>query len=146
MNQLGTLLRELRGKRSLREIAEITELSHTYIADIEKGYRRGTKKPIHPSPETLKRLADAYDYPYPRLMQVAGYIESKPLTLTPKDESNIINDLQKILDGLEGCYAAFDGVTPEEVEDQELLKASLEQSMRLAKRLAKEKFTPNKHK
>ncbi|MFF5994240.1 helix-turn-helix transcriptional regulator [Lysinibacillus sp. KU-BSD001] len=77
MNDLGDLLRELRGSRSLREIGEITELSHTYIADIEKGYRRGTKKPINPSPETLKRLADAYNYPYEDLMKIAGYLNEE---------------------------------------------------------------------
>ena len=54
MSELGDLLRELRGKRSLREIADLTELSHTYISDVEKGYRRGSKKPLNPSPDTLK--------------------------------------------------------------------------------------------
>ena len=77
MNDLGELLRELRGKRSLREIGELTELSHTYISDVEKGYRRGTKKPINPSPETLKRLADAYNYPYEKLLNVAGYLKQE---------------------------------------------------------------------
>ncbi|MGE7112095.1 helix-turn-helix domain-containing protein [Lysinibacillus sp. NPDC047702] len=76
MSELGDLLRELRGKRSLREIADLTELSHTYISDVEKGYRRGTKKPLNPSPETLKRLAKAYDYPYEELMKAAGYVEN----------------------------------------------------------------------
>lgn len=76
MRDLGRLLKELRGNRTLREIAEVTELSHTYISDVEKGYRRGTKKPIHPSPDTLKRLAEAYNYPYEELMKVAGYLET----------------------------------------------------------------------
>lgn len=73
MKSLGELLKDLRGNRSLREVAEITELSHTYISDVEKGYRRGSGKPIHPSPDTLKRLAQAYSYPYEELMKVAGY-------------------------------------------------------------------------
>lgn len=77
MKDLGRLLKELRGNRSLREVAEVTELSHTYISDIEKGYRRGTKKPIHPSPDILKRLAEAYGYPYEELMRVAGYLEDE---------------------------------------------------------------------
>lgn len=77
MNDLGNLLKQLRGKRTLREVAELTELSHTYISDIEKGFRRGTKKPIHPSPDTLKRFAEAYDYPYEELMKVAGYLNDE---------------------------------------------------------------------
>lgn len=75
MNNLGELLKTLRGNKSLREVAEITELSHTYISDIEKGYRRGSKKTINPSPDTLKRLAEAYDYDYEKLMREAGYLE-----------------------------------------------------------------------
>ncbi|BFH15882.1 helix-turn-helix domain-containing protein [Paenibacillus melissococcoides] len=75
MNELGEFLRELRGKRSLRDIAALTELSHTYIADIEKGYRRGTNKPIKPTPETLKKLSEAYNYSYFDLMEKAGYLD-----------------------------------------------------------------------
>ncbi|RVT67689.1 helix-turn-helix domain-containing protein [Niallia taxi] len=74
MSELGELLRELRGKRSLREIAKITEISHTYISDLEKGFRRDTKAPINPSPDTLKRLANAYDFSYEELMKSAGYL------------------------------------------------------------------------
>lgn len=77
MSNLGEILKNLRGKRSLRDVAEITELSHTYISDIEKGYRRGSKKVLHPSPDTLKRLADAYNYPYEELMRIAGYLDEK---------------------------------------------------------------------
>ncbi|MBE1556074.1 helix-turn-helix domain-containing protein [Sporosarcina limicola] len=160
MNSLGELFKKLRGKKSLREIADVTQLSHTYIADIEKGYRRGSKKPIHPSPDTLKRLAEAYSYPYEELMRVAGYIEGKtdneendwdstPPELTTKDERDIAKDLQNMISNLgkEGVYSQFDGQTIEEIddEDKELLIASLENSMRLAKRLAKQKFTPKKY-
>ncbi|MNW46574.1 Helix-turn-helix domain protein [compost metagenome] len=72
-NELGEFLKQLRGKRSLRDIADLTKLSHTYIADIEKGFRRGTKTPLKPSPETLRKLANALDAPYKELMIMAGY-------------------------------------------------------------------------
>lgn len=75
MNELGELLRKLRGKRSLRDVGKLTELSHTYISDLEKGFNHNTKAPINPSPDTLKRLSGAYDYPYSELLKVAGYIE-----------------------------------------------------------------------
>jgi transcriptional regulator with XRE-family HTH domain len=76
MSELGKLLKELRGKKSLRAVAEDTGLSHSYIADIEKGFRRDTKAPINPSPDTLKRLSKAYDYPYEELMKAAGYFDA----------------------------------------------------------------------
>lgn len=77
MSNLGDLLQTLRQNKSfsLREAADKTGLSHTYISDIEKGMRRGTRTPLHPSPDTLKRLADAYDYPYHKLLEAAGYLD-----------------------------------------------------------------------
>lgn len=77
MIELGELLKSLRNKKdmSLRDAAAATELSHSYIADLEKGYRRGTKTPIHPSPDTLKRLSSAYSYDYTKMMKIAGYVE-----------------------------------------------------------------------
>jgi transcriptional regulator with XRE-family HTH domain len=77
MNELGELLRKLRGKRSLREVAKMTELSHTYISDLEKGFNHNTKAPINPSPETLKRLSFAYTCSYDELMAKAGYMPEK---------------------------------------------------------------------
>lgn len=88
MNELGQLLKELRGKRSLRSVARDTGLSHTHIADIERGYRRETKTPLTPSPDTLKRLAKAYHYSYEVLMALAGHMDEKD------DEAN---DLETIL-------------------------------------------------
>lgn len=66
-----------------------------------------------------------------------------------KDERDIQRELEKMIKGLgsTNAYAAFDGETIDEMdkEDRELLIASLENSLRLAKRLAKQKFTPNKY-
>lgn len=69
--------------------------------------------------------------------------------LNAKDEKDIEKELQNMINGLSGKngYAAFDGNTLEDMdeEDRELLIASLENSLRLAKRLAKQKFTPDKY-
>jgi transcriptional regulator with XRE-family HTH domain len=69
--------------------------------------------------------------------------------LSSKDEKDIQKELQKMIEGLESKkgYAAFDGQDFDEMdeEDRELLISSLENSLRLAKRLAKQKFTPKKY-
>lgn len=68
--------------------------------------------------------------------------------LNSKDEKDIQSELERMIEGLSGNgYAAFDGQTIEDMdpEDKELLIASLENSLRLAKRLAKQKFTPKKY-
>lgn len=75
--------------------------------------------------------------------------KDKIVELTVKDERDIQKELQRMIEGLDSknSYAAFDGETIDDLdeEDRELLKASLENSLRLAKRLAKEKFTPKKY-
>ncbi|BBB91016.1 MAG TPA: helix-turn-helix transcriptional regulator [Methylomusa anaerophila] len=71
---------------------------------------------------------------------------STPLPpLSSKDEREIAKDLEAMLTSLDdkSGMAAFN--EPEDEEDRELLKASLEYSMRLAKQIAKKKFTPKKH-
>jgi transcriptional regulator with XRE-family HTH domain len=65
--------------------------------------------------------------------------------LTSKDEREIAKDLEAMLAALDdkSGMAAFND--PEDEEDKELLRASLEYSMRLAKQMAKKKFTPKKY-
>lgn len=71
---LGELLRSLRGKRSLREASKLTGISHNYLSIVERGFDPRSGAPVHPTPDTLKKLAEAYDYPYNALMRRAGYI------------------------------------------------------------------------
>lgn len=75
--------------------------------------------------------------------------DNNEVELTAKDKRDIQKELQKMIEGLNSGsnYAAFDGNSPEEVDpnDLELLKSSLETSLILAKKLAKQKFTPNKY-
>jgi len=102
-----------------------------------------------PKSETLEKVADYFDVSTDYLL---GRTDKKRyFDLTEKDEQDIQKELQKMLDGLSTSgHAAFDGRTidelsEEELEDRELLKASLESSIRLAKRVAKQKFTPKKY-
>lgn len=76
---------------------------------------------------------------------IEKYMKEK--SLTPRDERQIAEDLERMIADLDtqNALAAMGG-TVEEQEDRELLKASLLTSMRLAKKLAKEKYTPNKYK
>lgn len=74
-NKLGKLLRDLRGNLSLREVAKLTGLSHSYISDVEKGYTRTSQTPISPSIDTLQRFSEAYNYPLEKILQSAGYIK-----------------------------------------------------------------------
>src|SRR5690606_39865867 len=65
--------------------------------------------------------------------------------LTPKDERDIAKDLERIMQNLESNKPmAFYG-EPMDEQTKELLRISLENSMRLAKQIAKQKFTPKKY-
>lgn len=62
--------------------------------------------------------------------------------LSPKEERDIARDLERIMASLESDTAlAFDG-EPLTEEDRELLRLSLENSLRLARQMAKKKFAP----
>lgn len=75
MLELGKLLRKLRGKESLREAAARAGISHNYLSIVEKGVDPRSGSPVKPSPETLKSLSQAYNYPYLELMYAAGYVD-----------------------------------------------------------------------
>ncbi|MGF7035344.1 transcriptional regulator with XRE-family HTH domain [Paenibacillus mucilaginosus] len=74
LSEFGRHLEVLRGSMSLREAARKSGLSHAYIRDLELSRNRSTNTPIVPSPETLKRLANAYGYSYIDLMIESGLI------------------------------------------------------------------------
>jgi len=66
--------------------------------------------------------------------------------LSPKEERDIARDLERMLSNLESQEAMsfYDG-EPLDEESKELLRISLENSMRLAKQMSKKKFTPKKY-
>lgn len=67
--------------------------------------------------------------------------------LTAKDERNIQKKLSDIIEGLapNSGLAFFDDDQPMTEEDKELLRISLENTLRLSKQMAKQKFTPKKY-
>lgn len=66
-------------------------------------------------------------------------------SLTPKDEREIAKDLENMINSLDNKSGMAAYNDPDDQEELELLKASLETSMRLAKQIAKKKYTPKKY-
>ncbi|MGN8647929.1 helix-turn-helix domain-containing protein [Gracilibacillus sp. HCP3S3_G5_1] len=99
-----------------------------------------------PKSEALQKVADYFDVSTDYLL---GRTDKKRYyELTDKDERDIQKELEKILNDFSNSgFAMADGSSPDELdeEDRELLIASLEQSLRIAKRIAKQKFTPKKY-
>ena len=130
----NTMLKTLRLKKGLTqgELAKLTGLTRSAIGMYESGNRE-------PKYEVLELLADFFNVDMNTLLD-----QSVPLT--PRDERQIAADLEKMLADLDSknSMAAMGG-TVEDAEDRELLKASLQDSMRLTKKIAKEKYTQKKY-
>lgn len=123
-------------------LAEKANMSRSYLADLERNR-------YNPSLDTLTAIAEALDINVSILLDDEEKESTFNPELTEKDEKDIQKELQKMIDGLEGKngYAHFNGQSIEDMdeEDKELLISSLENSLRIAKRLAKQKFTPKKY-
>lgn len=140
MNTLGTNIKEARKKAGLTqmELAKLTNLSRSYIGDIEKDR-------YNPSLATLKAIANALNQPLDTILTDNDINNNEP-TLTSRDEKDIKKKLDEALASIDSEALMFDGEPVEmDTETKKLLKASLENSIRLAKTLAKKKYTPKKY-
>lgn len=79
---LGEFIKELRKEKgyTLREVAEKTGISNTYISNLENGVKDS------PSMETLFKLSKALDVNYTQLLEKSGYISEKDNILTKEEE------------------------------------------------------------
>ncbi|MBS4190348.1 helix-turn-helix domain-containing protein [Bacillus sp. FJAT-49705] len=151
MNKFGEKLRELRNQKNLSIDELVSKLNSSYETSISKSmisrYENGQ---ADPKMENVRVIADFFKVSSDFLLGISDttVIPFQP-ELTEKDEKDIQKELQKMIDGLnsKNGYAAFDGQTIDDMdeEDKELLIASLENTLRLAKRLSKQKFTPKKY-
>lgn len=122
MSDINKFLKELRERRNLtlRIAAEKSGLSHSYISSLENGKHPQTKAPINPSPESLKKLADAYNYSYEELMRIAGYIENKAEEKDAADKLIEYLDMEltdeEIMDRM-NFYVDEIKLSPEEVKE-----------------------------
>ena len=118
--------------------------------EAELGFARGSLCKIDknkPSAEKIEKLAIYLDTTTSYIMTGKNDYSTKTTFLDPKDEKDIAKALENTLAQLKYSQDAlmFSG-EPLDDETKELLKASLENSLRIAKINAKAKFTPKKYK
>lgn len=133
--------RRLKLEMSYQDLSDATGISKSTLQRYETGYIK--KVPINQIEILAKALHTTPSY----LMGWDNTVTEAPsVPLTPRDERQIAADLEKMLADLDSKNAmAARGGTVEDDEDRELLKASLQATMRLAKKIAKEKYTPKKY-
>ncbi|MCM3273690.1 helix-turn-helix domain-containing protein [Paenibacillus elgii] len=150
MNISSDRIRKTRRAKDLSgtEVAEKLNISAQYYYNIERGIRNlsaelaaGLAKIFGVSADYLLGLSDDPN----SSSNVVASQSDKPYSLTPKEENDIAIKLQKMMEELESEESlAFLG-EPMDEEDKELLRMSLENSLRLSKEMAKRKFTPKKY-
>ena len=77
--EIGPLLRRLRGETGLREVGRLTGISNSYLSQIERGDRR-------PGPNVLKRLGSLYGVDVQDLLKRAGFLEDPDDVAARDDE------------------------------------------------------------
>lgn len=121
------------------KVSKDTGVTQTSLSNWKSG--RST-----PSVKTLQKIADYFGVTIEYLTTGEEEPEKKEAVLTTKDERDIAKRLESTLADLENSQEAlmFSGESLDD-ETRELLKASLENSIRIAKINAKQKFTPKKY-
>lgn len=130
------LLRE-KYNLSQKDLALIAGVSDKAVSTWESGAKE-------PRMGAIQKIADHFGLKKSNIIEDDGLAPDTPLT--HRDERQIAADLEKMLADLDNQNAmAAMGGTVEDDEDRELLRASLLATMRLAKKIAKEKYTPKKY-
>lgn len=126
--------------KTRKEICDDLNIKYTTFADWYNGNK-------YPRIDKIELLAKYFGIQKSDLIEEKNDTNKNSLELTARDERDIKKHLDKALENLENDEALmFDG-EPVEMDEKtkELLKASLENSIRLAKTLAKKKYTPKKY-
>ena len=96
-----------------------------------------------PSIDVLQKLSQYFGVSIQYLMTGQDHTDTTPFNR--RDENDIARRLENTLNDLNTNNALMFSGKPLDAETRELLKASLEHSIRIAKINAKEKFTPKKY-
>lgn len=144
---LGDKIKSLRKSRKInqQQLADSVNLSRSAIGMIEAN-KNGA------SSEKLKEIADFFGVTVDYLLsddkdnKEMNIEDVKNVKLSKRAEKDIEKALEQTLEDLSNTQDGlmFSG-EPIDDETRELLKISLENSMRLAKQIAKQKYTPKKY-
>lgn len=126
------------------KLSKETGIPYTTLTQILNG------RTENPQVKALQIIADYFGKPLDYFTGSSPLNESKqaandPYALTPKDERDIAKQLEQMKESLESNMALSFHGEPIDDEDREALLASLENTLRLSKYMAKKKFTPNKY-
>ena len=117
--EIGEVVRELRGKMSLRDFAKLCNISHTTIDNIEKGIDFRTGKPTQVKMATLEKIAVAcgvnisYIIGEPDIRQIA---HSSGITDAKNAPTDVITKHVDISETEKKILDACENLSPEQLE------------------------------
>ena len=88
---IGQMLKRLRGDTSLRGVHRLSGISNAYLSQIEKGER-------HPGPKVLRRLAALYGVGAAELLRKAGYLERDGMEPEANETDEVERAYRYVLD------------------------------------------------
>lgn len=153
--KLGEWIKQYRAERklSMQDFADMCGFSKAYIGQLEKGINPSTGKPISPTIQTFNKIAVAVGMDLDKFLNMLDTDQKVTVnnftpTLNERDERDIQVRLQNILDDMtnDDTVTLYNGGEPMDPETRELMKASLDNALRISKLTAKKKFTPKKYK
>lgn len=140
MNEIYDRYKAIRDSRNVKDsqVAKETGITKSTFSEWKSGK-------YTPKQDKLQKIADYFGVTIDYLMTGTDDSAKEPAQLNARDERDISRRLEQTLSDLEGQQGAlmFDGA-PLDDETKELLKASLEHSIRVAKINAK-KFTNKRY-
>ncbi|WP_196607170.1 helix-turn-helix domain-containing protein [Pectinatus frisingensis] len=138
-------IKELRTEKNLtqKELANLLSLTPKMISFYELGQRT-------PPSDIILKLAEIFnvstDYLLGRESDEYDKLSNDNLPeLNKKDEKDIAKELEKMMSDLDSDGGLSFYGEPLDDDNKEILRTSLENTLRLSKQLAKKKFTPKKY-
>lgn len=138
-------IKELRTEKNLtqKELANLLSLTPKMISFYELGQRT-------PPSDIILKLAEIFnvstDYLLGRESDEYDKLSNDNLPeLNKKDERDIAKELEKMMSDLDSDGGLSFYGEPLDDDNKEILRTSLENTLRLSKQLAKKKFTPKKY-
>ncbi len=136
MNTVGENIKTLRKKAKLtqQQLADKAHMSRSYLADVERNR-------YNPSVDTLKSIANALNV---SVSSIIKEDDSLP-NLNQKEEKDIAKKLENILASMDTQTGLSFNGEPLDEETKELVREAIESNLRLAKKIAKQKFASKKY-
>lgn len=119
-------------------LAKETGVSYTGITKIL------SEQTKNPQIDSLKLIADYFGKPLDYFAE-EDQNEKEYYELTKKDEQDIAKKLESMMGELDSKSPLSFMGEPMDEEDRELLRISLENTLRMSREMAKKKFTPKKY-